>query len=143
MSYATQVDLVQRYGAQELAQLTDPVASSAIDAEIVARALADADAEIDARLGGRYTLPLATVPVLLVRMACDIARFYLWGDSASEAVRARYTDATKLLDKIATGLIPLPSAVALEPGGGGVAVVGRSPAPTFGAAALDRYMPQV
>jgi phage gp36-like protein len=143
MPYATQTDLVDRYGAQELMQLTDPVAASAINAETVARALADADAEIDARLGGRYALPLTVVPTLLVRMACDIARFYLWGDSASEPVRNRYKDATGLLDKVATGLIPLPAAVPLEPGGGGVAVTGRSPAPVFSAAALDRYSPSL
>ena len=41
-----QTDLVERFGAQEMAQLTDPVAGTTINATTVARALADADAAL-------------------------------------------------------------------------------------------------
>ncbi|MFM2056044.1 MAG: hypothetical protein RLY71_429 [Pseudomonadota bacterium] len=113
MTYATQQDLIDRFGAVELAQLTDEAAGQAIDAAKVAQALADADAEIDGYLGVRYALPLATVPALLERLACDIARYYLFDDRANDAVRARYTSAVALLKNLSAGSVTLGLAAAL------------------------------
>lgn len=110
MSYAIQQDLVDRFGAQELAQLTDEVAGQTINAATVARALADADAQIDGYLGARYLLPLSPVPPLVVRLACDIARYQLFDDRASEAVRARYDDAVQLLKRLSDGTVTLGTA---------------------------------
>jgi phage gp36-like protein len=107
MPYATQADLEARFGADELTQLTDRVGAGVPDAAIVARALADADAEIDGYLASRYALPLATVPPVLVRIACDIARYRLWEDRASEEVRRRYEDARRMLESIARGQVSL------------------------------------
>lgn len=112
MSYATQQDLVDRFGAVELAQLTDEAAGQTINAAKVAQALADADAEIDGYLGTRYALPLATVPPLLERVACDIARYYLFDDRANEAVRLRYTNAVALLKNLGSGSVTLGLAAA-------------------------------
>lgn len=103
MAYATQADLETRFGADELAQLTDRVAGAVIDASVVARALDDASAEIDSYLASQYDLPLAAVPPVLVRVASDIARYYLWADRATEAVRQRYEDARIYLGKVAKG----------------------------------------
>ena len=107
MPYATQADLEARFGADELTQLTDRVNAGVPDAAIVARALSDADAEIDGYLASRYALPLATVPPALARIACDIARYRLWEDRASEEVRRRYEDARRLLESIARGQVSL------------------------------------
>jgi phage gp36-like protein len=123
MTYATQSDLELRFGAAELAQLTDPASGTTIDVAVVARALADADAEIDTRLAGRYALPLASVPAVLVRIAADLARYFLWDVHANEQVRHRYRDATALLDKIGAGAVELPNASLLTPGASAVAVV--------------------
>jgi phage gp36-like protein len=105
--YATQADLEARFGADELTQLTDRSGAHVPDAAIVARALADADAEIDGYLASRYALPLSTVPAVLARIACDIARYRLWEDRASEEVRRRYEDARRLLEAIARGTVSL------------------------------------
>jgi phage gp36-like protein len=107
MPYATQADLETRFGVDELTQLTDRVGAGVPDAGIVARALSDADAEIDGYLASRYALPLATVPPVLARIACDIARYRLWEDRASEEVRRRYEDARRALESIAKGVISL------------------------------------
>jgi len=107
MTYATQADLEDRFGVDELTQLTDRVGAGVPDAAIVARALADADAEIDGYLASRYALPLATVPPMLARIACDIARYRLWEDRASEEVRLRYEDARRMLESIAKGMVSL------------------------------------
>lgn len=137
MPYATQSDLVARFGAIELAQLTDPAAGATIDADVVARALADADAQIDLALSKRYALPLAAVPTVLVRLAADIARYLLWDAKATDQVRARYKDAMGLLDRIAAGQVQLADASVLPPAASAVSVVGRSPARRFSDAVLD------
>ncbi len=104
MTYCTQADMVTRFGEEELAQLTDHNwEDGRIDDTVVARAIADAAGEIDARLAKRYPLPLASVPAFLTRAACDIARYYLYQDRVTEIVQERYRNAIKLLDGIAAG----------------------------------------
>ena len=50
MSYASQADLTERFGATELAQRTNRTDGLTIDTVVLGRALADADAEIDGYL---------------------------------------------------------------------------------------------
>lgn len=108
MSYATQADLVERFSEAEIAQLTDRShEAETIDAGVVQRALEDAAAEIDGRLQPRYRLPLASVPRLLKNIACDIARYRLYDDRATDQVNKRYDDAIRLLDRIGRGEIQL------------------------------------
>lgn len=109
MTYATQADMVKRFGEREVIALAERVYQAGIDATVLAGALAEADAEIDAHLAGRYTTPLAPVPSLLVGVACDIARYRLCGGNVTttEEIRTRYKDATKLLEKIAEGKMTL------------------------------------
>jgi phage gp36-like protein len=107
MSYATQQNLIDRFTQRELAQLTDTTNSGAIDAAVVAVALADADAEINSYIGARYSLPLAQTTPELVRLASDIARYRLWDASASEEVKARYDDAVKKLRDVSKNVASL------------------------------------
>jgi phage gp36-like protein len=51
-------------------------------------------------------LPLPTVPAVLTRITCDIARYRLWEDRASDEVRRRYDDAVKLLTHISSSAKP-------------------------------------
>lgn len=103
MTYASQQDLIDRFGDTELVQLSDRAGTGGVNAAVVAKVLTDTDAEIDAYLGGRYTLPLNPVPTVLPRVAADIARYRLWADRASDEVRARYTDAIKFLTAVSKG----------------------------------------
>lgn len=112
MAYATQADLVERFGEAELAQVADMIGAGEADATVIARALADADAEIDAALIGRYALPLATVPVLLTRVACDLARESLYADHPTEEVTNRAKRVRELLKGIAQGMMRLDVAAA-------------------------------
>lgn len=123
MTYAVLDDLVSRFGSEELVQLTDRVnmPPTTIDADQVAKALADAGAEIDTYLAVAYTLPLAAVPPRLVKVASDMARFYLHGKAADESVRAGYEDAVKWLAQVSKGIASLGLASADEapvPAGG-------------------------
>jgi phage gp36-like protein len=141
MPYATQQDLVDRFGTAELAQLTDPTAGTTINTTTVERALADADAEIDARLAVQYALPLATVPAVLVRLGADIARYFLWDARATDQVRNRYRDAVKLLDQMADGSVALPTATLLAPSATAQAVAMRAPTQQFSSSLLDQFAP--
>lgn len=53
MSYATQQNLVDRFGQVELVQLTDLENTGALNTTRLAAALADASATIDGYLAGR------------------------------------------------------------------------------------------
>lgn len=140
MTYATEADLSDRFGAVELAQLTDRDAGLVIDTAVLGRALADADAEIDSYLAARYALPLATTPTVLVRLAADMARYRLYDDRVTEAVRNRYQDAVSLLKRLASGEVRLDGAATPpEAASGAVAVTARSPARVFGATQLESY----
>lgn len=107
MPYATQADLVTRFGEQELIEQTDRVACASIDPAVVARVLDDASAIIDGYLAGRYVLPLDTVPALLVSLCGDLARYALYADAAPDIVRDRQKDAISRLKDIAAGTIKL------------------------------------
>ncbi len=72
-AYATLADLRTRYGA-EIDQVADRDGDGLADPAVIDGVLADVSAEIDSYLATRYTLPLATVPLLLTRLACAIAR---------------------------------------------------------------------
>ncbi|MBX9702382.1 MAG: DUF1320 domain-containing protein [Acetobacteraceae bacterium] len=116
MPYATLADLTARFGEAEVAQLTDRAGTEQVDGSVVDAALADADATIEGYLAGRYAVPVAPVPALLRRIACDLARHTLHGKSAGEAVRRAQEDALKLLRDLANGVAVLPGATAAAAG---------------------------
>lgn len=107
MGYATPTDLIARFGADEIEQLSDFAAVGVADYAVIDSALADASDEIDGYLATRYQLPLDSTPALLVRIACDIARYRLWKDRASEQVRKGYDDALLVLKRLSAGTMQL------------------------------------
>lgn len=141
MPYATQIDMEDRFGADELVQLTDRTPpASAIDVDVLTRALTDADGVINRYLGARFAVPLAPAyPADIVRTACDIARYLLHDLGAPEAVRQHYEDAVSWLRAVADGKLPLvagdgsivaPKSAAVGPS----AVRGYADSATFGSA---------
>lgn len=125
MPYATQQDLVDRFGETEVIQLSDRASTGAIDAAVVAAKLADAEAEIDSYLAGRYTLPLDPVPLTLQRIACDITRYHLYDDRPTEYVAKRYDAAVAFLKAVNKGDIQL------GVDAGGAAPPSQAGAPSF------------
>lgn len=123
--YATLADLEARFGAAEIVQLTDRAdpPEGVADQAVADKALADADAEIDVYVGAKYALPLPAAPEVLRRVSCDIARYRLYEDRATDEVRRRHEDALGLLDKIARGVVSLGFAEPPAPAAGGVAFV--------------------
>ena len=140
MTYASQTDLTDRFGATELAQRTNRTDGSTIDTVVLGRALADADAEIDGYLATRYSLPLVSAPPVLTRLAADIARYRLYDDGVPATVLQRYQDAVGLLKRLASGEVQLadvsPTPVA---GGYGNSVAVKVPTRVFSADRLASY----
>lgn len=129
MAYATQQDLIDRFGARELIQRTDrSLPQTAIDAAVVERHLGDADALIDTYVARVAALPLDPVPAALTKVACDIARYFVWGETAEKdgPVHRAYADGLRFLRDVAEGRVRLD--VGGDPvtpaGGGGVAYGG-------------------
>ena len=94
MAYLTVNDLQARYPAD---------AYLLADTDAVSAAIADAVAEADGYLAGRDSLPLPAVPPVLVGRLCDMARYRLWRDEASDEVRTRYRDAVAWLRDLSAG----------------------------------------
>ncbi len=114
MAYATLQDMIDRFGETELAQLSDRTnAAASIDTAVIDAKLPDADAEIDGYLVQRYTLPLASVPPVLKRIATDLARYHLYDDRSTEQVTKRYDDAIAFLKDVAKGV----AGIGVDPGG--------------------------
>jgi phage gp36-like protein len=111
MVYASSDDMIARYPNRDLVQLTneDPT-QTAINTTVIDQALADASAEIDGYLDGRFALPLTDPPAVLNRLSCDIAMYRLQAlrpihDMAD--ARQRYDDAVQLLIRVARGEVTL------------------------------------
>ncbi|MGY8903720.1 MAG: gp436 family protein [Burkholderiales bacterium] len=119
MTYAKAADLTARFGEREITQLTDRGDTGQTNTGLVARALQDATAFIDSHVGKVYALPLRgcakplalpggtpeyVPPPVLTRLACDLARYYLYTDLPDEhEVARRYKNAVRDLADIANG----------------------------------------
>lgn len=134
MSYATLTDIYARYSHDDLHQLTDRKIDNSFSLPLeeltLARnkklqiALDDATATIDGYIDGRATLPLKTVPTVLVRAACVLARFSLEEGKATDKATKDQEDIIRLLEKVSSGDVSLGlSAEAERPTGGDVAII--------------------
>lgn len=94
LTYLTEDDLRARYPNDGFL-LDDP--------DSVGAAIADAVAEAEGYLAGRYVLPLPDVPPVLTGKLCDIVRYRLWREEASDEVRQRYRDAVSWLKDLSAG----------------------------------------
>jgi len=102
MTFATVQDLEARFGRQELLLLADRDNDGELDAGVVEAHLQDADAEIMSHIGlAVSSIDPANPPLNLKRIACDIARYRLYGANPNEDARARYKDAIAFLRLVA------------------------------------------
>lgn len=110
-AYCTQADLVARFGAAELIANTDRVDAGTIDSDIVDGAIAKASDLIDGYIGGRYALPLETVPPLLKGFCEDIARHALYTVERPKNIDDARDAAVAYLKDVALGRASLGAAV--------------------------------
>lgn len=108
MSYATLDDMVTRFGAETLLQLTQrDAAQAAFDAAVVQAALDDATDLVDGYAAGRYAVPLTPVPAPVRRWCADIARYYLCSAEmgATDDIRKTFEDAIHGLVDMKKGVV--------------------------------------
>lgn len=97
MTFAVPSDLVTRYGEEEMRLLADRDNDGILDAGVVEAHLVDADAEIISELAGAVTIDPNSPPLTVKRLACQIARYRLYGSNPPEAARNDYKDAIAFL----------------------------------------------
>ena len=117
MMYCTLDDLKKRLDEEVLVRLTDDTGTGEIDQAVVEEVIAQAQAEIDGYLEGRYQVPLEPVPVLLRRLCADIAVYLLFSRRGLEeagpdgVVWKAYQAARDTLSRMAKGEIRIGSEV--------------------------------
>jgi len=110
MSYCTQDDLLEQISEAELIELTDDAGSGEVDADVVTRAIADADATIDAHCQGRYSVPLSPVPAMIRAVSVDMTIYNLLSRKNEEVPKSRddrNRNAIRFLERVADGKIQL------------------------------------
>lgn len=107
MAYCTQSDLLEQISEDKLIQLTDDDDLGIIDASAIARAIADADAEIDGYAATRYDVPFSPVPVSIRKQSVDITIYNLYArrTGAPDDRRTRYNDAIRYLKDLSRGSV--------------------------------------
>lgn len=129
MTYATLQTLIDRYGEDMLLGITDRATPPAgvIDTVVVERALANADATINGRLGTRYVVPLAETPPEIRDIAEAIAIYRLHVYKPDEKISDDYDDAVATLKAMADGAVVLSAATIapVETGGTGARLTDR------------------
>ena len=109
MPYADQADLLEEISADELVNLTDDAGTGNIDADVVSRAIANADAEIYTYCATQYVVPFSPVLDIVRKLSVDITIYNLYGRrrGATDDRKQRYDNAVNLLRRIADGSVSL------------------------------------
>jgi phage gp36-like protein len=104
MPYCTQSDLITMIPLKELAELTADSGDTP-DSQVVDEAISRADAEIDAYLGMRHTLPLTPLPDQVKGLSIDMALYHLYSrrSVAPTVRRQKYEAAVAFLKLVAAG----------------------------------------
>jgi phage gp36-like protein len=112
MAYASVQDMIDRFGAQEIARLSTP-ADRELDgvvSERVDRAIEGVSATLNSYIRQRYETPLDVAPLEIARACMDLARYDLAtgdGKLAAEDVKDRAKQVMEWLRDIARGTVKL------------------------------------
>jgi len=104
--YSSYADLIKAHDEQYLIQLSDDNSDGIADTAVIDQAIAKADAEINARISNRYTVPMNPVPALATSLSATIAVGILYshrGMDKPQTVTDDVAAAIKLLDRIGDG----------------------------------------
>lgn len=125
MTYCTQQDLIDRHSELKLAQLTDVVnkPASTVNVVTVAKHIGDAASTIDSYIAKRVSLPMATVPAVLTKVAVDLSWYFILGNRAQkdDQETAAYKEAIRWLENVSKGLVVIggDDGAEVAPAGGG------------------------
>lgn len=130
--YVSEADFERRFGVGELRDLVR-------EGHSFGQIENEAASLVDGYLASKYTLPLVSVPGIVVALTADVARYRLWDERAPEEVRRRYEDALAQLRDLAAGRMALPPGATGEPVAASFFGEGYSNARVFDEAGLRGY----
>ena len=108
-TYATIAAMITRFGVQDLTEITDnePPYTGQINEIKLQAAIDSANAEVDAYLAKKLSVPTVLQSAFVQMMACDIARYHvvLGNSRVSERDEKRYELAVKNLQAVNEGKI--------------------------------------
>ena len=112
MPYCTLEDILDSMDENDVILHTDDADTGAVNTDATDKAIAGADALIDAHIASKYSIPLSPVPDIINSLAVDIAIYKISSrrGAVPEEIRTKYSDAVKFLEKVATGKVVLPGA---------------------------------
>jgi phage gp36-like protein len=131
---------VERAGVDRTTDLTDEHGRGTPDPEVLGRAIADAEAEIDSNLAARYDTPLSAVPEVIETVAFDlaIARLYLRTEPPA-GIAGRAKEAKDTLRRLASGAMTLPNAAAQTAAPSTSPILISSPGRIYPPGSLDEF----
>lgn len=101
MPYCTRQDLIDRGLERELIERTGGNVTGMIDDTVLDKAITDAASTIDSMA---TTRPITPITPLLTKTACDITRYYLYGDrDVPPYVQSAYDEAMRHLLRVREG----------------------------------------
>lgn len=125
MAYCTIDQLKDRYSERFLLELSDRALGApdvpSVDEDLFERAIADAGAEIDGYLLGRYRLPIVQVPPMLVDLALRMAIYKAHAAVVPDKIREDYKDAIKTLQLVMRNELRIPGLDGVEVPSSGLA----------------------
>jgi phage gp36-like protein len=103
MSYVTTAQLIARFGEQVLIDLTDRDGLGVIDEDVLASAVAAAEATVNGYVSGRYPIPLSPVTEDVLEAIFNLVRYILDGDNGNDIVINRRNDSIAWLKDVSAG----------------------------------------
>ena len=110
MPYITQIDLQNRFGAEEVLQRNDPNNDGTLDADTLNAHISDVEAFINNMIEQIYTVPFANnnIPPVIKEITIDLVRERYFSDAfPPEIVIQKADSARKTLEKFAMGKLRL------------------------------------
>jgi phage gp36-like protein len=109
MSYCAKADILEQLDEDILIQLTDDEDTGSVDDDMVTRAIADADAEIDSYCGVRYPVPFSTVPGIIRKLSVEFSIYNLYArrKGVSDDRKDRYNNGIRFLRDVSKGVVSL------------------------------------
>ena len=149
-NYLTVEGYINRYGERETRTVTNETPGSpgnlgTYDSAKVELAITDAEEVVEGYIGGRYAIPLVTVPRLVEGIVAILARELLFARKPTPEVTNAANNARKQLTDIQKGILSLAGVeengtVPEQIGGGLSASSGDAECPTFGRLKQAEYM---
>ena len=103
MTYATRNDLIAYYGSDEVNRVAAMGSDDDASSELLDAVISDASDEVDTYIGGRYSLPLESIPKILKSKCLALAWHTLHRKVGNDVAMVEADNARRWLRDVASG----------------------------------------